>query len=62
MANINRKQGNIPSGIINWAAKSGIPTFLNSLRDAGQGLMKKEAAASANEKALPVEGTQVPVA
>ncbi|KAF9973308.1 hypothetical protein BGZ73_003452 [Actinomortierella ambigua] len=36
-------KGNIPTSIVNWAAKSGIPGFLTSLRDAGISLMKKDA-------------------
>ncbi|KAG0308808.1 hypothetical protein BGZ98_006740 [Dissophora globulifera] len=43
-------KGNIPSSIINWAAKTGVPSFLNSLRDVGLGLMKKEAEAGRSEK------------
>ncbi|KAF9581890.1 sister chromatid cohesion protein 1 [Lunasporangiospora selenospora] len=35
-------KGNVPSSIINWAAKSGVPGFLNSLRDAGLSLMKED--------------------
>ncbi|KAF9359083.1 hypothetical protein BGX26_000183 [Mortierella sp. AD094] len=57
-------KGNIPSSIINWAAKSGVPSFLNSLREAGLALMKKDAANTLNEKAQPVTsslGTAVAV-
>ncbi|KAF9176793.1 hypothetical protein BGZ51_009647 [Haplosporangium sp. Z 767] len=44
-------KGNIPSSIVNWAAKSGVPAFLNSLRDAGHGLMRKD---TENEKSQPL--------
>ncbi|KAG0024935.1 hypothetical protein BGZ82_010307 [Podila clonocystis] len=47
-------KGNIPSSIINWAAKSGVPGFLNALKDAGLNLMKKDAEAGLNEKAQPI--------
>ncbi|KAF9275952.1 hypothetical protein BGZ68_010359 [Mortierella alpina] len=44
-------KGDIPSSIINWAAKTGVPGFLNSIRDAGLGLMKKD---SESEKSRPL--------
>ncbi|KAF9022987.1 hypothetical protein CPC16_009261 [Podila verticillata] len=47
-------KGNIPSSIINWAAKSGVPGFLNALKDAGLNLMKKDAEEAENEKAQPI--------
>ncbi|KAF9329782.1 hypothetical protein BG006_007176 [Podila minutissima] len=47
-------KGNIPSSIINWAAKSGVSGFLNALKDAGLNLMKKDAEAGQNEKAQPM--------
>ncbi|KAF9312469.1 hypothetical protein BG003_006259 [Podila horticola] len=57
-------KGNIPTSIINWAARSGVPAFLSSLREAGHNLMKKDAEeAGQNEKARPLSmnGTPVPV-
>ncbi|KAG0340101.1 hypothetical protein BG004_006550 [Podila humilis] len=47
-------KGNIPSSVINWAAKSGVPGFLNALKEAGLSVMKKEAAQGQNEKAQPI--------
>ncbi|KAF9150600.1 hypothetical protein BGX21_005656 [Mortierella sp. AD011] len=47
-------KGNIPSSIINWAAKSGVPGFLNSLRNAGLTQMKKDAEEAQNEKSQPL--------
>ncbi|KAG0352891.1 hypothetical protein BG005_007718 [Podila minutissima] len=56
-------KGNIPSSIINWAAKSGVPGFLNALKDAGLNLMKKDAEAGQNEKAQPMSAAnKAPVA
>ncbi|KAF8983663.1 hypothetical protein BGZ46_009804 [Entomortierella lignicola] len=46
-------KGNIPSSIVNWAAKSGVPGFLNSLRDAGHTQMK-EAEGGQNEATQPL--------
>ncbi|KAG0366049.1 hypothetical protein BC939DRAFT_470389 [Gamsiella multidivaricata] len=51
-------KGNIPSGAINWAAKSGIPAFLNSLRDAGHGLMKMDIEGGLEEKAQPLQSSE----
>ncbi|KAF9279086.1 hypothetical protein BGZ88_000177 [Linnemannia elongata] len=55
-------KGNIPSSIINWAAKSGIPSFLNSMRDAGLRLMKTdEENGVLDEKIQPVSSTATPL-
>ncbi|KAK3847324.1 MAG: hypothetical protein J3R72DRAFT_432383 [Linnemannia gamsii] len=55
-------KGNIPSSIINWAAKSGIPSFLNSMRDAGLRLMKTEEEKGAlDEKTQPLLSTATPL-
>ncbi|KAF9092425.1 hypothetical protein BGX27_001797 [Mortierella sp. AM989] len=48
-------KGNIPTSIINWAAKSGVPGFLNSLRDAGHTQMKKDAEGGQNEETQPLD-------
>ncbi|KAF9433201.1 hypothetical protein BGZ76_009763 [Entomortierella beljakovae] len=45
-------KGNIPTSIINWAAKSGVPGFLTALRDAGHAQMKRDAHKAENEKTL----------
>ncbi|KAF9418569.1 hypothetical protein BGZ76_004368 [Entomortierella beljakovae] len=50
-------KGNIPSSIINWAAKSGVPSFLNSLREAGHKLMQKDAGDMIDVKSEPMEST-----
>ncbi|GJJ77666.1 hypothetical protein EMPS_10025 [Entomortierella parvispora] len=55
-------KGNIPTSIINWAAKSGVPAFLNSLRSAGRGLMQKEINEGVNEKAPSAAPTTQPMA
>ncbi|KAF9157495.1 hypothetical protein DFQ27_007277 [Actinomortierella ambigua] len=48
-------KGNIPTSVVNWAAKSGIPGFLSSLRDAGISLMKKDAAEKVDEKRVGLD-------
>ncbi|KAG0256764.1 hypothetical protein BGZ95_005425 [Linnemannia exigua] len=53
-------KGNIPTSIINWAAKSGVPAFLNSLRDCGRKLMSKDAAES-NEKSQSLSPGGTPI-
>ncbi|KAI1297425.1 hypothetical protein EDD11_007139 [Mortierella claussenii] len=55
-------KGNIPSSIINWAAKTGVPSFLNSLLKAGRGLMEKDAESRQNEKAQPLSSRPDPSA
>ncbi|KAG0234822.1 phosphatidylcholine transfer protein [Mortierella sp. GBAus27b] len=35
-------KGNIPSSIVNWAARVGVPSFLDSLKNAGRSLMDNE--------------------
>ncbi|KAG0051041.1 hypothetical protein BGZ83_004198 [Gryganskiella cystojenkinii] len=58
-------KGNIPTTAINWAARSGIPAFLASLRTAGQQLMTKDAEESMNEKTtrpVDTDATGTPVA
>ncbi|KAG0308494.1 hypothetical protein BGZ97_013362 [Linnemannia gamsii] len=55
-------KGNIPSSIINWAAKSGIPSFLHSMRDAGLRLMKTdEENRSLDEKVQAISSTAAPL-
>ncbi|KAF9096112.1 hypothetical protein BGX23_011921 [Mortierella sp. AD031] len=57
-------KGNIPSSIINWAAKSGIPSFLNSMRDAGIRLKADEEKGIVDEKIQPLSSstaTPIPV-
>ncbi|KAG0229412.1 hypothetical protein BGW42_001566 [Actinomortierella wolfii] len=50
-------KGNIPTSIVNWAAKSGIPGFLTSLRNAGISLMKRDAE-KLDEKRVPLETSE----
>ncbi|KAG0318156.1 hypothetical protein BGZ97_004255 [Linnemannia gamsii] len=54
-------KGNIPTSIINWAAKSGVPAFLNSLRDCGRKLMSKDTAED-NEKSQQLSASETPIA
>ncbi|KAF9354983.1 hypothetical protein BGX34_010712 [Mortierella sp. NVP85] len=40
-------KGNIPSSIVNWAARVGVPSFLDSIKKAGHSLMEMDEKASA---------------
>ncbi|ORY99664.1 hypothetical protein BCR41DRAFT_342728 [Lobosporangium transversale] len=59
-AYFDNPKGNIPSSIVNWAAKSGVPSFLNALRNAGHSLMKQDAETGRSEKTQPLSALETP--